>query len=103
MPVIRLTDELYKFLLTHPDRNFCSEDTEPLRNLLRQYTEIGPDGKPLSFWYLDYLSVVVESLGWETSAAQRQKCLQPHARKEIVFARSDTEQTSETGLGTMLE
>jgi hypothetical protein len=85
VPVIRLTDELYESLLKHPDRKFYSEDTEPVRNLLRQYTGTGPDGKPVSFWYLDYLSVVVESIGWETSAAQRQKCMAaPREKRERI-------------------
>jgi hypothetical protein len=74
-PVIRLTDGLHKFVSTHPHRKFYSNDIEPVLTLLREYKGTGGDGKPISFWYLDYLSVVVESLDWVTSAAQRQKCL----------------------------
>jgi len=75
VPVIRLTDELYKFVSTHPHRKFYSGDIEPVRTLLREYKGVRPDGSPLSFWYLDYLSVVLQSVDWVTSAAQRQNCL----------------------------
>ena len=81
IPVIRLTDHLYKFVSSHPHRKHYSEDIEPVRSLLRKYNGFGCDGKPVSFWYLDYLSVVLESLGWVTSAAQRQECLAAPPRK----------------------
>lgn len=75
VPVIRLTDGLYKFVSTHPHRKFYSDDIEPVAHLLREYKGVEGDGKPVSFWYLDYLSLVLESLDWVTSAEQRQKCL----------------------------
>jgi hypothetical protein len=85
VPVIRLTDDLYKFVSNHPDRKFYSKDIEPVRTLLREYKGVGPDGKNVSFWYLDYISVVVESHHWVTSAVQRQACLAapPEKRDQI--------------------
>lgn len=75
VPVIRLTDSLYKWVSTHPDLKYYSKTIEPPLNILRQFNGIGRCSQPVSFWYIDYLSIVVESLGWETSAAQRERCM----------------------------
>ena len=75
MPIIRLSDDLYNWLSAHPHRKYYSQDIEPVSNLLREYKGVARDGNLISFWYLDYLSIVVESLGWETSAAQRERCM----------------------------
>ena len=74
VPVIALTDTLYDFLKTHGDRRFYSKDIEPVRTLLRHHSYKGPKGK-VSFWYLDYITVIAESIDWITSEAQRKSCL----------------------------
>ena len=74
VPVIALTDRLYEFLSKHRDRSFYSKDIEPVRTLFRQYDGAGPKGKVV-FWYLDYITVIAESIDWITSEKQRQSCL----------------------------
>jgi hypothetical protein len=74
VPVIALTGRLYDFLSGHRDRRFYSKDIEPVDSLLRHYSYDGPRGK-VSFWYLDYITVIAESVDWITSAEQRQSCL----------------------------
>lgn len=74
VPVIALTDRLYDFLSKHPDRRFYSKDIEPVNTLLRQYVGERRKGK-VSFWYLDYITVTAQSIGWITSEKQRQSCL----------------------------
>lgn len=73
VPVIALTDGLYGFLSKHRDRRFYSRDIEPVNTLFRQYDGKGPSGK-VSFWYLDYITVITESIDWITSEKQRQSC-----------------------------
>ncbi len=70
VPIIRLTDGLYKFVSEHPHRRHYSEDIEPVSTMLRQYSGHGPKG-PISFWYLDYISVVAESIDWAPTLAER--------------------------------
>lgn len=85
VPVIRLSDELYEWLVRHPHRNYYSEDIEPVKTMLREYKGVGPDGDAVSFRYIDYLSVWVESLSWETSPAQRKRCMAaPPAERESI-------------------
>lgn len=70
VPVIALTDKLYRFLSEHSHRKFYSKDVEPVRTLLRKYRHKGSTGT-ICFWYLDYISVVAEIpwLGHVTGAA----------------------------------
>lgn len=74
VPVIALTERLYKFLSGHGDRRFYSKDIEPVGTLLRQHSYDGPKGR-VSFRYLDYITVIAESIDWITSEQQRQSCL----------------------------
>ena len=71
VPVIALTDELYKYFSKHAHRKFYSKDIDPVRNLLRRYTAQGPNGE-ISFWYLDYIRIYAESIDWITSRTQHQ-------------------------------
>ena len=58
VPVIRLSDESsIKWVSNHPHRNHYSKDMEPVRNILREFKGKDRNGKPLSFWYVDYLSI----------------------------------------------
>lgn len=85
VPVIALTDELYKYFLKHAHRNFYSKDNDPVRNLLRRYKAQGPNGET-SFWYLDYIKIYAESVDWITSKAQHQSYISaaPDDRQQIM-------------------
>jgi hypothetical protein len=86
VPVIALTDKLYTFLSGHGDRRFYSKDIEPANTLLRQHSYEGPKGK-VSFWYLDYITVIAESIDWITSEHQRQSCLaSPPGKRDRIRA-----------------
>jgi hypothetical protein len=74
IPVIALTDRLFDFLNSHGDRRFYSKDIEPVRTLLRPHTYKGPKGK-VSFWYLDYISVIAKSIDWITSDEHYKSCV----------------------------
>ncbi|MGC4076408.1 MAG: hypothetical protein QM702_05115 [Rubrivivax sp.] len=74
VPVISLTDALYRFFFEHKDRQYYSNDIEPVSRLLRRYTEAGPKGE-VDYWYLDYITTFAESIGWMTSKAQREEYL----------------------------
>lgn len=74
VPVIALTNELYRYLSKHSDRKFYSNDIEPIRRLLRRYRAEGPNGK-VSFWYLDYITICAESASWITSRTQHESYL----------------------------
>lgn len=74
VPVIALTDDLYEYFSRHSHRSFYSNDIEPVRRSLRHYSEQGPNGM-VSFWYLDYITIYAESIGWSTSRAQHQAYL----------------------------
>lgn len=81
VPVIALTDELYRFLSGHNDRNFYMEDIEPVRQSLRFYSN-GSD----SFWYLDYITIFADEIDWITSLSQ-QKSFQiaaPDEKQKII-------------------
>lgn len=71
VPVIALTDELYKYFSKHSHRNYYSEDNDPVHALLRQYSVQGEAGE-VTFWYLDYIKIYAESIDWITSRAQHQ-------------------------------
>jgi len=66
VPVISLTEDLYRHLSEHSHRKFYSQDIDPLKSF-RRY-----DDEKVSFWYLDYLSICAESIGPRFSSAQRQ-------------------------------
>lgn len=85
VPVIALTDDLYKFFFKHDDRKYYSSDSEPVRRLLRKYAAVGPKGE-VEYWYLDYISTFAESIGWMTSNAQRDEYLSasPDQKSEIM-------------------
>jgi hypothetical protein len=70
MPVIALTSKLYTLLAEHPHRGFYSERIDPIRNTFRKCDGV-PGRLDSEFWYLDYISICIESLGWERSDLQR--------------------------------
>jgi hypothetical protein len=67
VPVIALTDALYRYLSRHSHRKFYSKDIEPVRRLLRRYRAQGPSRK-ISFWFLDYITTYAESIDWICAA-----------------------------------
>lgn len=81
VPVIALSDELYRFLSGHNDRNFYMEDIEPVRQSLRFYCN-GSD----SFWYLDYITIFADEIDWITSPSQYESCriAAPNEKQKII-------------------
>ena len=70
VPVIALTKDLHEFFAKHRDRDCYSADIEPVRRLLRPYPN--PE-TTVMFWYLDYITMFAEDIGWVTSRAQHAK------------------------------
>lgn len=70
VPVIAITEDVYRYFSNHKDRSFYSEDYDPIKNMLRKY-EAEEDGKHVEFWYLDYLSLCLQGLGWQCSKSQQ--------------------------------
>lgn len=69
VPVIALTNDLYNFFVNHKHRQFYSSDYDPVKRILRKYEE-GEGDNRIEFWYLDYISICVESIGWQRSKEQ---------------------------------
>jgi hypothetical protein len=74
VPVIALTNSLYKYLSKHTHRAFYAKDIDPILRSLRRYRADGPQGK-VAFWYLDYISICAESIDWITSHKQHKSYL----------------------------
>jgi hypothetical protein len=68
-PVLALTDNLYKFLAEHSHRDFYAKDADPINDSFRKYEGV-VKGKNASFWYIDYLRICLESIGWVRSQSQ---------------------------------
>ena len=85
VPVIALTDDLYQFFSGHTARQHYSDDIEPVRRLLRQYSASGPRGQ-VTYWYLDYISTFAESIDWITSKAHHREYLiaDPDKKEEVM-------------------
>ena len=85
VPVIALTEDLYQFFFKHTHRKHYSDDIEPVRRSLRPYSESGPNGT-VNYWYLDYITIYAESVGWIRSRAQHQEYLDanPDKKQEIM-------------------
>jgi hypothetical protein len=85
VPVIALTSELYRFLSRHDDRDHYGPEAAPLRQIIRRYRETVA-GQPVTFWFLDYVAICAESVGWITSRAQHREYLAatPNDRKQIM-------------------
>lgn len=66
IPVLALTPQITDFFSKHKHRTFYAKDIEPVSRLLREY--VPPQGDPI--WYLDYISISLESVHWHTSNAQ---------------------------------
>ncbi|MDQ1355326.1 MAG: hypothetical protein QG657_5636 [Acidobacteriota bacterium] len=81
VPIIALTDRLYQFLSKHKHRIFYSEDIEPVRQSLRFYCN-GSD----SFWYLDYIAIFADEIGWNTSPSQQEsfRIAAPDEKQKII-------------------
>ncbi|OYD52423.1 hypothetical protein CGK74_17835 [Thauera propionica] len=69
VPVIALTPDLYKFLSEHKNRSWYSSDSDPVKRTFLRYSA-AVKGKRVSFWYLDYIRIFTESIGWQTSREQ---------------------------------
>lgn len=63
VPVLALTDDLYAFLSEHSDRKFYSDSADPIVDTFRKYEGIAK-GKDVSFWYVDYIRICIESIDW---------------------------------------
>ena len=85
VPVIALTQDLYTFFSKHKDRQHYSHDIEPVGRFLRPY--LGGSSN-VQFWYLDYITMFAEDIGWITSKAQHAKYLTatPDEKDAIVEA-----------------
>lgn len=69
VPVIALTPKLYEQLADHDHRNFYSKDADPIKRSFRKY--VSPPGREkVEFWFIDYISICVESVDWQTSQKQ---------------------------------
>lgn len=58
VPVIALCDDLYGYFKSHPDRGAYAECIDPVRRMFRHYKD-----DRTSFFYLDYIGVMVGELG----------------------------------------
>lgn len=74
VPVIALTDDLYKYLSEHQDRGNYAEDIEPMGSLLRKYEGHDNNGERVEFWFIDYITILIRNLDWNPGA-QRQEYL----------------------------
>lgn len=85
VPVIALTPDLYNFFANHEHRNFYSNDADPITRILRKY-EAGEGENHVEFWYLDYISICVESVSWQQSKAQfgEYRAASPDEKQEIM-------------------
>jgi hypothetical protein len=86
VPVIALTDGLYKYLSKHPHRGFYAKDIDPIHRLLRRYKD---DERKVMFWYLDYVSIYAESIGWITSSKQHRSYLDASTEEEKQRIKND--------------
>lgn len=64
VPVIALTPELYEYFSNHSHRGFYSRDIDPLA-MFKKYDESGT-----MFWFIDYLEICLDALGWQRSKKQ---------------------------------
>jgi hypothetical protein len=85
VPVIALTEEVYKFFSDHKHRDYYSDDSDPIKRTLRRY-EAGEGNARVEFWYLDYISICVESVGWQRSKAQHSayRAASPDEKQQIM-------------------
>lgn len=84
MPILVLTKRLMDFFTGHDHRKFYAKRIEPVGTMFRKHTTAKGD----TFYYIDYISVCLESLGWQTSMKQRQEYLESDSekRQEIMNA-----------------
>ncbi|MFZ4856798.1 MAG: hypothetical protein ACOYL3_10415 [Desulfuromonadaceae bacterium] len=81
VPVISVTDDLYTYFANHKDRKLYAPDYDPIKNCLRKYVNnLGE--KPLEYWYLDYITICLKDLGWQTSKKQREKYISSCAEEK---------------------
>lgn len=64
-PVIAVTQDLYDYLSSHPDRNSYASSIDPLNSFEYIETENG------RIHYLDYLSICCESVSWNPTPNER--------------------------------
>lgn len=65
VPVIALTKELYDYFSDHNHRNCYGEDYDPIPRVFRKYQEGEKE-----FYYIDYITICLESLDWKRSKEQ---------------------------------
>lgn len=68
VPVIALCDEIYNYFSDHKHRKYYSEDYDPIKSMFREYKTENDH-----FFYIDYISICVEALGWHRSIEQMNK------------------------------
>jgi len=74
VPVIAVTDQVYKFLANHSGRAAYSEDYDPLPAMIREYSGVVA-GKAISIRHLDYLSIFAREVDWTPTLANRNALL----------------------------
>jgi hypothetical protein len=72
VPIIAITNDLYKYLSKHTHRGYYAPSEDPIRRLFRKYRAKDASGKAVAFWYLDYISIYADSVDCFTSIAQRE-------------------------------
>ena len=82
VPVIALTPGLYKFLSQHKNRSWYSSDSDPVKKVFLRYSASTKAGR-VSFWYLDYITVFTESIGWQTGKDQLEAFRTANAEQKI--------------------
>jgi hypothetical protein len=70
-PVISLTSRLYEHFSSHEHRTHYSSDSDPIPRSFRWY-EGTRDGEKVAFWYIDYISICIDALEWDSTAEQRE-------------------------------
>lgn len=82
VPVLALTDKLYTHFSDHPDRATYAQEIDPVNAMFRCYPVQALDGKPIEYWYLDYLTACLENAADSSTLKDRD---------EEAAARSDPE------------
>lgn len=65
VPVIALTNEFYEYFSNHKHREYYSKDYDPIPSVFRKYKEGDKE-----FYYIDYMTICLESLDWQRSNQQ---------------------------------
>ncbi|MDP8246176.1 MAG: hypothetical protein P9L94_18985 [Candidatus Hinthialibacter antarcticus] len=67
MPIIALSKGFYNFLSKHKHRDYYCNELDPVKDLFKKYKSIK---NGIEVWYLDYISICLDSLDWRLSERQ---------------------------------